>query len=77
MPDTPEEQWAELRRENEQLRTLLRESEERHAAHIDTLTAAVERLAADCVNDHAGIPYYVINELDRIAAMSNGEPRDA
>jgi hypothetical protein len=49
----------------------------RVAAHIDALTAAVERLAADCVNDHAGIPYYVINELDRIAAMSKGEPHDA
>jgi hypothetical protein len=87
MPDTPEEQWAELRRENKQLRRLLREAEERHVVTLAKAPLDVERLARAMVDadlDDIPEPDDIFDSMpearlmaERIAAKYAEEPHDA
>jgi hypothetical protein len=49
---------------------------ERIVAIEDAFRTPIKELAADLVNDHRGIPYDVIERLDRLAAITEADPAE-
>jgi hypothetical protein len=67
-PETAEEQWADLRRENDLLRDMLREAEERH--HATPPAGDPVGLDVEAAADAAELHRIVSGRVDRMYTLS-------